>query len=284
MIPYTKKLRRTGDIRIGTSGYSFKDWKGNVYPADIKESEMFSCCVDQYRLNTVEINYTYYRLPIAKTFDCLIWKSPKDFDFTVKLFGGITHEPIENYPPAQADTHLCSQFLEGIRPLVESGKLGCILAQFPARLQRSPEAWKYLMSLPKALSGLPLVYEFRNKGWVCKETMDMLKEAGIGFCAVDEPQVGSLMPLVPMVTSEIAYLRLHGRNTNWYTDPSQRYDYFYSEDELKKFIPTINSMASRSSTIYVQFNNCHSGAALRNVKMLQALLGMDFPPMQRGLF
>ena len=273
-----------GEIRIGTSGYSFQSWKGNVYPADIKGSEMFSCCVNQYRLNTVEINYTYYRLPVARTFDSLLLKAPEDFDFTVKLFGGITHEPEKNYPPVRADGGLCEVFLEGIKPLVQAGKLGCILAQFPARLKRSQGAWDYLLSLPKALNGLPLVYEFRDKGWVCEETAKMLKQAGIGFCAVDEPQVGSLMPLVPMVTSDVAYLRLHGRNKNWYSDPSQRYDYFYNENELKKFLPVINYMASKSRLTYVQFNNCHSGAALRNVKMMQMLLGMNLPPMQRGLF
>ena len=120
-----------GTIRIGTSGYSFQDWKGTAYPSTIKDSQMFSYYVEQFRFNTVEINYTYYRLPSAKSMVTLAKKSPEDFDFTIKLFGGITHEPWKNPPPARVDTQLCQQFTEGIKPLAESGKLGGVLAQFP---------------------------------------------------------------------------------------------------------------------------------------------------------
>ena len=272
-----------GVIRIGTSGFSFQDWKGTVYPANIKDSEMFSYYVEHYRPNTVEINYTYYRLPAANTFYRLLSKSPEDFDFTVKLFGGITHEPCKEFPPSPVDAGLCEQFIEGIKPLLESNKLGCLLAQFPERLKPSPEAWDFILSLPDLLGRLPLVYEFRNRKWLTEETFEALEKEKIGFCAVDEPQMGNLMPLVPAVTSDIAYLRLHGRSPNWYKDMAQRYDYLYSEDELKSFVPTIEQMASKSKAMYVQFNNCHAGSALRNLKMMQFLLGMNLPPMQADL-
>ncbi|MHB0997962.1 MAG: DUF72 domain-containing protein [Armatimonadota bacterium] len=273
-----------GDIRLGTSGYSFQSWKGTAYPSGMKDSGMFDHYIDQFRLNTVELNYTYYRLPSTKGIASMAKRSPDNFDFTVKLFGGITHEPWKNFPPTHVDTGLCDRFIEGIKPLTDSGKLGCVLAQFPASLLRSPEAWGYLLSLPDALNRLPMVYEFRNKGWVSEETVQLLKYAGVGLCTVDEPQIGALMPVYPKVTSDIAYLRFHGRNKNWFKDPSQRYDYLYSEKELTEFIPTIESMASQSRTLYVAFNNCHAGAAVRNVKMLQALLGLDLPPLQGDLF
>lgn len=265
-------------IRIGTSGYSFQDWRGTVYPANIKNQDMFAYYVGHYRPNTVEINYTYYRQPVARTFESMIKKSPEDFMFTVKLFGGITHEAMRPEPT------ICNQFLQGIEPLIESKMLGCILAQFPPMFQPGKKAWDFLLSLPEALDGLPLVYEFRNKEWASEATNHALKKAGIGYCAVDGPQVGPLMPLVPAVTSDIGYLRLHGRNMNWFKDPAHRYDYLYSEDELKSFIPIINQMAAESTVLYVQFNNCHAGAALRNVKMLQFLMDLDLPPMQGELF
>jgi uncharacterized protein YecE (DUF72 family) len=273
-----------GTIRLGTSGYSFQDWKGTVYPATIKDSQMFSYYVDQFRFNTVEMNYTYYRQPSAKSMETLAKKSPEDFDFTVKLYGGITHEPWKNSPPTRIDNQLCEQFLEGIKPLRESGKLGCILAQFPASLHRSPEAWEYLLSLPEALGGVPLVYEFRNKTWASEETVGKLRHAGIGHCAVDEPQIGPLMPLNPAVTSDIAYLRLHGRNQKWFKDPTQRYDYLYSDEELKSFLPIMEDMSNQSRTVYIAFNNCHAGSAVRNAKMMAALLYMDLSPAQLELF
>ena len=271
-----------GDIRLGTSGYSFQDWKGEVYPGGIRDSEMFAYYVNQFRFKTVEINYTYYRQPSAKSTESLAKKSPKDFDFTVKLYGGITHEPWKS-SPAKVDPRLCGEFLDGIKPLTDSGKLGCLLAQFPSSMRKGPEAWDYLHSLPDALGNLPLVYEFRNKEWAGEETLQTLKQAGIGFCAVDEPQIGPLMPLVPAVTSDIAYLRLHGRNPEWFTNPDHRYDYLYSESELGEMLPTIEEMASSSRTLYVEFNNCHAGSAVKNAKMLLAFLDMDLPPMQAGL-
>jgi uncharacterized protein YecE (DUF72 family) len=268
------------DIRLGTSGYSFDDW----YPSHVKGPQMFHYYVDQLRLRTVEINYTFYRMPSARVFDFYVNKSPDSFDFTVKLFGGITHDPCQNGIEPVVDKDLCARFIDGIRPLVESGKLGCILAQFPPHLSPGKSAWDYLLSLHDSLRDYKLVYEFRNKKWVSEKTISALKRVGVGYCAVDCPQVGPLMPLVPAVTSNIGYLRLHGRNKKWFADKSVRYDYLYSMDELKGFLPTIYSMASMCSTVYVQFNNCHAGSALRNVKMMQCLLGQDEPPLQGVLF
>jgi uncharacterized protein YecE (DUF72 family) len=272
-----------GEIRVGTSGYSIPDWKGTVYPANIKDADMFSCYVNQFRFKTVEMNYTYYRQPVARTFDALLKKSPVDFDFTIKLYGGITHEPWKD-PQPRVDIELCSQFLDGIKPVVESGKLGCLLAQFPMSVSRSEEAWDYISALPEAFDGLPLIFEFRNKSWVSEETVQRLKAGGIGFCAVDEPKMGSLMPLIPAVTSDIAYLRLHGRSENWFKDKALRYDYLYSEGELQKLLPTISRMSAASRALYIMFNNCHAGSAVMNVKMLLDLLGMDAPIDQGLLF
>lgn len=259
-------------IRIGTSGYSFRSWKGTVYPASIKESEMLSYYIHHWKLNTVEINYTYYRPPTSRTMASLAAKTPDDFDFTVKLFGGITHEPFRSGYPPRVDSELCAQFLQGIMPLKEASKLGCVLAQFPPGLQEDQKTWDYLLSLKIPFQDVPLVYEFRNKVWASNETIEKLRQAGIGFCAVDCPQIEPLMPLVPAVTTEIAYLRLHGRNLNWFKDPVRRYDYVYSEEELRQLVPIVQDMASRAKVMYIAFNNCHAGAALRNAKMLQEMI------------
>ncbi|MCX6343889.1 MAG: DUF72 domain-containing protein [Armatimonadetes bacterium] len=268
------------EIRLGTSGYSFEDWKGAVYPANTKSSEMFAYYVHNFRLNSVEINYTYYKMPSVKVFDSYAVKSPAGFDFTVKLFADITHKPWLSGGSGELDRGLCAQFIDGIRPLDDSNKLGCLLAQFPPHLRPGDKAWKYLHALHEAMAGQRLVYEFRNKDWVKNDTIETLKQAGIGFCAVDEPQIGPLMPLVPAVTSDIGYLRLHGHSAKWFTNKELRYDYLYSEDELKMLLPTIHSMAARSKVLYVMFNNCHAGSALQNAKMMQFLLGMDLPPVQ----
>lgn len=273
-----------GEIRLGTSGYSFPDWKGTVYPSGIKGTEMFSHYVNQFRFSTVEINYTYYRQPSAKSMEMLAVKSPADFDFTVKLFGGITHEPWKASTSPKPDPKLCAEYLEGLRPLLASGKLGCLLAEFPMNVRENPESWAYLLALRDSLENLPLVYEFRNRDWASKETLSRLREEGIGFCAVDEPHISQLMPLMPEVTSDIAYLRLHGRSKNWFGDLASRYDYLYTERELRDFLPAIGSMSEKSKVTYVMFNNCHMGSSVRNAKMLRELMGMDIPPLQGELF
>lgn len=245
---------------------------------------MLTYYIYQFRLNSVEINYTYYTMPSAKVFLHFAEMSPEGFDFTVKLFSGITHDPCINGSPVAVDKDLCSWFINGIQPLIDSGKLGCLLAQFPTHLRPSRAAWDYLFSLYEAFKDHQLVCEFRHKAWVSEQTFSTLKQMGVGFCVVDEPQVGPLMPLVPVVTSDIAYLRLHGRNDKWFEDKSVRYDYYYNERELSDLLPIVRSMASMSSTIYIQFNNCHAGSALRNVKTMQYLLGLGDPPLQGVLF
>jgi len=273
-----------GEIRLGTSGYKFEDWKGTVYPQNIRDSDMFAHYVNQFRLNSVELNYTYYVMPSRRVFESYACKCPKDFEFTVKLYGGIPHDPWLGNSPLSVNKELCARFLSAMEPWAETDKLGCILAQFPPHMRPSDMAWDFLFTLRNALSGYRLVYEFRHKDWISRHTISTLKQVGIGFCAVDAPLVGPLMPLVPAVTSDIAYLRLHGRNRLWFKDASVRYDYFYSPEELRALLPTIRSMAMRSGKIYIQFNNCHAGSALRNVKMMQYLLGLNLPPAQGVLF
>ena len=271
-------------IRLGTSGYSFGHWRGDGYPTNLRRADMFRYYVDQLRLNSVEINHTFYVMPARRVYESYARNSPDGFDFAIKLFGGITHEPWLGSRQGEFDKALCAQLLWAIQPIAESGKLGCILAQFPWFLPIGQRTWDYLLRLRDEFKGIHLIYEFRHRDWLSDETLDTLSREGIGFCTVDEPQVWPLMPLVAEVTSDIAYLRLHGRNAKWFEDRSVRYDYCYSETELTEMLPTISLLASQSTRTYIQFNNCHAGAALRNVKMMQYLLGLDLPPMQGVIF
>ena len=108
-----------------------------------------------------------------------------------------------------------------------------------------------------------------------EKTFGLLRANGIGYCAVDEPPLERLMPFVNAVTSDIAYLRLHGRNMNWFkVSAGERYNYLYSDDELAKFIPEIEKISGNSKKAYIFFNNCHIGFAARNAQRMKELLGM----------
>ncbi len=132
------------------------------------------------------------------------------------------------------------------------------------------------------LDNIPVVVEFRNKAWAKQDTFNFLRENSLGFCCVDEPPLPRLMPFTPRATSDIGYFRFHGRNMNWFkASVSERYNYLYSEDELKEFVPKVKEVASKTVKTYNFFNNCHAGAAARNAQMMKNLMGMGKKPEPR---
>ena len=262
---------RAGRIKIGTSGFSYDDWRGHFYPPDIRKGDMLSYYARQF--NTVEINSTFYSIPHPATFWQMCRKVPDGFEFVVKAPREITHE-------RQGVEEARRRFLRAIQPAVEEGKFGCILAQFPWSFRPDDEAVKYVESLPEIFEGRPVVVEFRNADWVSEDTFDLLRKLGLGFCCVDEPRLKGLMPRVAVATSPIAYFRFHGRNAEkWWRheQPWERYDYLYSEDELKEWAPKIARVADQAEKTYVFFNNHYQGKAAINARMMAKLLDVPLP-------
>ena len=262
-------------FRIGTSGFSFDDWKGPAYPADIKKPDMLAYYANELKFNTVELNFTYYALPSEKTFITMLEKVPKDFIFAVKGYRGFTHDPFDTKlgfkrPRMEKARQDLVKFASALKPLTDAKQLGCVLLQFPVFFKPGPASADFIMQCKYLLPGIPLVVEFRNNEWAIPETYRFLKSNNLGFCAVDEPQLPRLMPFVPEVTSDIGYIRFHGRNNNWFNASLEvRYDYLYKEGELKEFLPAIKAMAGKTKNLFMFFNNCHMGSAVRNAKDLQ---------------
>ena len=95
---------------------------------------------------------------------------------------------------------------------------------------------------------------------------------------MDEPKLPRLMPFINKVTSDIGYLRFHGRNTNWFNSSlEERYNYLYSKDELKEFLPEIKKIDMNAKKTFIFFNNCHAGFAVKNALDLLKLLNPDMP-------
>ena len=132
----------------------------------------------------------------------------------------------------------------------------------------------HVMSVRELLPQEPLHVEFRHESWLTPELEPWLEQQRLGYCVVDEPRMDGLMPPVAIVTGEDAYLRLHGRNAKswWQGDRSTRYDYDYSERELKEWVRKIRELADQARRTYVFFNNCHAGQAAKNAKLMQELL------------
>lgn len=225
------------------------------------------------RFSCVELNSTFYAIPSSSAVASMVKETPSGFRFTAKLHRDITHG-------TQVDQTTCQRFLEAIEPLIESGKFGCVLAQFPWSFRKTQDNVSRVRDLKKMMVDIPTVIEFRNAEWITGETFNLLRELGMGFCSVDEPRLGGLMPPVAEATSNIGYIRFHGRNAAkwWQHDqPHERYDYLYTEDELGEWIPRIQHIASKTDETYVFFNNHYRGKSVENARMLARMLNVPLP-------
>jgi len=259
------------EILIGTSGFSYEDWRGYFYPADLPKREMLAYYAEHFP--TVEVNATYYSMPGPATFAQMARKVPSGFQFVVKANKEMTHA--EEFLPEPFVA-----FRAAMEPLVERGMLGCVLAQFPWSFKATPPNRTVLEQFRAALPDLPVVVEFRNSGWVSEETFALLRGLEMGFCCVDEPRLKGLMPPVVRATSPIGYVRFHGRNAaKWWQHEQayERYDYLYSEDELAEWVPRIEELAGETERTYLFFNNHYEGKAGQNAQMLARLLNLTLP-------
>ncbi len=251
-------------IRLGTSGFSYDDWIGNVYPEDLPRWGWLGYYAKEF--DTVELNVTYYRIPELKIVKGWIQKTPDDFLFTVKAHRSITHE--RKSPDFE-------NFCAAVQPLLAEGKLATILAQFPHSFHPNAGNLDYLETLREGLTDLPVVVEFRDNQWVSENTISKLKELQFGYCCVDEPQLPGLMPPVVESTSDIAYVRFHGRNAAkwWEHDHAwERYDYTYAEAELEDWAPRIKQLESLSPLTLVYANNHYRGQSVDTLRKLQNIL------------
>lgn len=256
-------------LYVGTSGFSYSDWKGVFYPEGMKSKDFLSFYSEHFPC--VELNFTYYRQPAAKAIAAMTARVPASFKFTVKAHRTLTHE----IPPGPGLSQEFETFRQGMLPMLESRKLGCVLFQFPWSFRPTTKNFDYVLSLPARLPYAEIVVEFRNNLWAITQVYDSLRQGEIGFCCVDEPSLKGLFPGISLVTSKLGYLRFHGRNAaKWFNHKQawERYDYFYDQKELEHWVPKVQHMVQDSQDTYVFFNNCHQGQAAINARQMQLLL------------
>lgn len=257
-------------LHIGTCGFSYRDWIGPFYPKGIKSLDMLPYYAQ--RFGAVEIDSTYYAIPPPKLFESMDKRTPSAFRFTIKAPGSITHVPAAE-TPAEAEAQA---FRDCLQPLIDSGKLAAVLAQFPNSFRPAAEAWERLGQLRAFWPDLPLIAEFRHRDWQADATLQALRELAIGWCNVDEPRFRSLMRPGAEVTSDIGYIRFHGRNYDrWWKqqrEAHERYDYAYPPQELAEWIPRIAEVSEQTQESFVFFNNHRNGKAAVNARQLSEML------------
>ncbi len=269
------------EVRVGPAGWSYEDWKGIVYPARMPKSRHPLAYLAQF-FDTVEINTTFYQPPNPKY--CEAWskhvKENPRFRFTAKLWQRFTHE--RDAWPADAEVAMVT---EGFRPLLECGLLGAVLVQFPWSFKRTPEEREWLARVLETFQEFPLALEIRHASWNRPEVYDGLRERQVAFCNIDQPMFSKSLPATDTVTSKVGYVRLHGQNyKDWFRETAgrdDRYNYLYSDEELKPWLEKIERIRKQADQVYVVTNNHYRGQAVVNAFELQHGLGktdIEIPP------
>ena len=259
-------------IRVGPAGWSYQDWEGIVYP--LKKGSKFDPLVYLSEFfDTIELNNTFYRPPTQAMSKSWVRRvqSNSRFKFTAKLYRNFTHAR-ESLTEADEGT-----FKNGLAPLVEADRLGTLLLQFPYSFHNTDENRAYVSGLADRFKEYPLVLEIRHASWDRASAYRFLREIGMGFCNIDQPQVSYSIGPTKTVTSKVGYLRLHGRNVKeWFREDAgrdARYDYLYNEFELFEISERVRAIAKEAEEVYVITNNHYRGKAVSNALELKAKLG-----------
>jgi uncharacterized protein YecE (DUF72 family) len=239
-----------GRIHLGTSGWHYKGWVGLFYPAKIPAKKMLNFYAQHF--DTVEINNSFYHLPLPSTYDSWHHNSPGNFLFAVKGSRFITHMKKLKDPRTSS-----KKFFDGVERLGE--KLGPILFQLPPNWHVNLERLTtFLEALPK---GHRYVFEFRDESWLMPEVYELLSKYKAAFCIHDLARMQTRLK----ITADFSYIRFHGPG-------EAKYAGSYSTQALEKWAQRIMDWRRREVDVYAYFNNDVGGHAVENSKKLKELM------------
>lgn len=257
---------------VGTAGWSYKDWKGTVYPGKTRRDFKPLQFLTDY-FDCAEVNATFYAQPnlyMARGWVRMVSSNP-DFLLTIKLLSRFTHERKETL-----DSQALETFKRGIEPLLSARRFGALLLQFPWSFRYTPENCEYLRKLAAAFLGVPKVVEVRHASWDSPEALDFFRREGLNFCNIDQPKIRDCLGTTAYLTGPIGYVRLHGRNReNWFREDAgrdARYDYYYSAQEIDEWIPRIKKLIEEAEFTFVIANNHYEGQAPANALQIKSKL------------
>jgi uncharacterized protein YecE (DUF72 family) len=297
------------ELRVGPAGWAYKDWNGVVYPSPRPKGFHEATFLAQF-FDTIEINTSFYRplrIEQAEQWVERVASNPR-FMFTAKLWQRFTHDS-DASPSDEREVRM------GFDVLMGEAKLGAVLIQFPFAFHRTRETMTHLTALLRRFAQYPLVVEFRHASWNAPETFALLRGHRAGFCNIDQPIIGRSLEPSAEVTSEIGYVRLHGRRYDtWFTNSKastprkvydasesagrrdfflqndsattdvqaqnnvvaipafERYNYLYSEAELRPWAARVQAVSAKTKSTYVATNNHYLGKGVVNALQLISIL------------
>lgn len=292
-------------ILVGTASWADKTLieSGAFYPPGCNSAE---ARLRHYAsvFGLVEVDSSYYGIPVASNSALWVERTPPNFVFDVKafrLFTGHQTEP-RFFPkdlqaelpksakkslfyedvPAPVREELWARFFEALQPLHVAGKLGSVLFQFPHWITAATKSRAHVEHCAERMAPFVTAFEFRHQSWFSdrhrESTLAMERERGIVHVIVDAPEgVDKRAHTVWEATSpELAIVRLHGRNAQTWSgaeSAADRFNYEYSDDELREIAPDIEAIAKNVARTHVLFNNCYRDVAQRNALTMIGVLG-----------
>jgi uncharacterized protein YecE (DUF72 family) len=300
------------EIRVGTCSWTDPTLlsSGRFYPDSARSAEArLQYYASQF--NIVEVDSSYYALPNERNSYLWAERTPDSFVFDFKVFRIFTQHPtpLNALPkairneldpevqgkknlyyrdlPTELVDELWQRFESALLPLDTVGKLGIVLFQFPSWFYPGSRQLDYIETCKAKLGQYRLAVEFRNSVWLSDQnraaTFDFLRRKDLPFVCVDEPQgFKSSVPPVAEVTSDIGLVRFHGRNRETWEKkgigPAERFNYLYTEDELRPWASKIAQISEQTSQMHVLFNNCYEDKAVLNARQMCFLLGSPARP------
>jgi uncharacterized protein YecE (DUF72 family) len=264
--------------------------------------------------DTVEVNSSYYAIPDVRNTARWVERTPSDFVFHVKAYALLTGHHVRSaalpadveallpasprrtprgdidasaFPPEAIDAAFWL-FRRSLAPLAQAGKLGYVLFQLAPWVRFAPRWLEYLATLPARMPGFRLAVEFRDRSWLpdhTRETLAVLRDAGIAHVVVDAPGTPNAVPRLPVATAPLSVFRLHGRNVEgWLRQlrgdaPAvrEKYDYLYTDGELAELKEEAEAMTAHADDVVISFNNNNRDYPVRNALAMKRMLGQPTP-------
>ena len=281
-------------ILVGTSGWSYPSgegtWNGIFYPAQRGRRPRGTPKFDELtfyaeHFDTVEVNSSFYRVPAVAAVKKWAEKTPRHFEFSLKLYQKFTHPDMfakaTGEDPSRLGRKDVDDFRAAIEPLADAGKLGALLAQFPASFKDDPESRGYLEWLLRSFRGYPVAVELRHRSWSdnADATAQLLSGFDAALAQIDEPKFkSSIRQTMAANVRSFYYLRLHGRNARqWWTHEKSedRYNYYYEPEELQPFADAARAASRTVRKAYLYANNHFSAKSVANAAILKSQLGQE---------
>lgn len=242
-------------------------------------------------LPVVELDTSYYFVPKKSVVENWLTQIPENFQFIMKLPSSLTCQ--DELPEGKTMQAMAEEFLTNLAPMIDSDRLFCALAQFPATFKCTKESVAHLRMLRQLFPNLSLAVEFRDYSWYepryLEKTRQFMSSQQFSLAVIDEPKkLSTTVPLDAFVTnSAFTLCRFHGRNdVGWQAKgpdaQSKRTLYHYSQTELAELQATIEKVAEDSQNVVVIFNNNAGGDAAENAMELNERMNLTYQGLNPG--